>query len=51
MDVAGARAAGMRVAWLNRERQPWPAALGAPPELDAADLGVVAVWLEAQAGA
>lgn len=49
MDVAGARAAGMRVAWINRERQPWPAALGAPPELDAADLGVVADWLEAQA--
>lgn len=51
MDVAGARAAGMRVAWINRERRPWPAPLGAPPELDAADLGVVADWLEARAGA
>jgi putative hydrolase of the HAD superfamily len=50
MDVVGARAAGMRVAWINRERQTWPATLGAPPELDAADLGEVADWLEAQAG-
>ena len=48
LDVVGARAAGMRVAWINRERQPWPAPLGASPELDAADLGEVADWLEAQ---
>lgn len=49
MDVLGARAAGMRVAWINRERRPWPAPLGVTPELDAADLQEVANWLEAQA--
>lgn len=34
LDVAGARAAGMRTAWMNRRGEPWPA------ELPAADLSV-----------
>lgn len=47
MDVAGARDAGLRTAWINRHREAWPASLGAPPELDLADLGALADWLEA----
>lgn len=33
LDVAGARAAGMRVAWLNRHGDPWPGAAPAPVTL------------------
>lgn len=48
MDVVGAREAGLRTAWINRDGQPWPAGLGAPPELDLPDLAVLADWLETQ---
>lgn len=49
MDVAGARDAGLRTAWLNRQRAPWPTAMGEPPELDLPDMTALADWLEAQA--
>ena len=48
MDVAGARDAGLRTAWINREGQTWPAELGPAPELDLRDMGALADWLEAQ---
>jgi len=48
MDVAGARDAGLRTAWINRDGQPWPAELGAPPELDLRDMTALADWLDAQ---
>ena len=51
LDVAGARDAGLHTAWINRARQPWPEALGAPPDLDLPDLAVLADWLHAQPGA
>lgn len=47
LDVIGARAAGLRTAWINRAGLPWPTALGAPPELDLRDLGALADWLDA----
>jgi 2-haloalkanoic acid dehalogenase type II len=47
MDVVGARDAGLRTAWINRHGEAWPASLGAPPELDLADLGALADWLDA----
>jgi HAD superfamily hydrolase (TIGR01509 family) len=50
MDVRGAREAGLRSAWINRERRPWPVELGPPPELDLPDLTALADWLEAHAG-
>ena len=34
LDVAAARAAGLRTAWINRSQAPWP------PDLEAADLAV-----------
>ncbi|HET6432883.1 HAD-IA family hydrolase [Dyella sp.] len=49
LDVAGARAAGLRTAWINRRGEPWPEALGEPPELDLADLAALADWLETHA--
>ena len=51
MDMAGARDAGLRTAWINREGLPWPAELGQPPELDLRDMTALADWLEAQAPA
>ena len=48
MDVVGAREAGLRTAWINRDGQPWPAGLGAAPELDLPDLAALADWLETQ---
>ncbi|OOG50897.1 HAD family hydrolase [Rhodanobacter sp. C01] len=48
MDVAGARDAGLRTAWINRNGESWPNELGAPPELDLPDLATLADWLEAQ---
>ncbi len=47
MDMVGAREAGMRSAWINRERQPWPAYLGAAPDLDLPDMAALADWLDA----
>jgi putative hydrolase of the HAD superfamily len=46
MDVAGARDAGLRTAWINRAGAAWPDALGAPPELDLRELGALADWLD-----
>jgi putative hydrolase of the HAD superfamily len=46
LDVAGARAAGLRAAWINREGRPWPAELGPGPDLTLADLGALADWAE-----
>lgn len=48
MDVVGAREAGLRTAWINRDGRPWPAELGAPPELDLRDMTALANWLDAQ---
>lgn len=48
MDVVGARDAGLRTAWINRQGQPWPTALGSPPDLDLRDMTALADWLEAQ---
>lgn len=46
LDVCGARDAGLRTAWINRERRPWPTELGAPPDLDLPDMGALADWME-----
>lgn len=46
MDVVGAREAGMRSVWINRQREPWPVALGTGPELDLPDLTALADWLD-----
>lgn len=43
LDVAGARAAGLRTAWLNRDGQVWPHA--EPPEIELRDLGELVDWL------
>ena len=48
MDVAGARDAGLRTAWINRSGESWPTELGTPPELDLRDMSALADWLEAQ---
>lgn len=50
LDVCGARAAGLRTAWINRTGAPWPAALGEPAELELPDLTALADWLDAQPG-
>jgi putative hydrolase of the HAD superfamily len=50
-DVAGAHAAGLRAAWINRRGDPWPTALGPPPELDLPDLAALADWLETRPAA
>jgi putative hydrolase of the HAD superfamily len=47
--MVGARDAGLRTAWINRDGLPWPDELGAPPELDLRDMTALADWLEAQA--
>lgn len=44
LDVAGARAAGLRAAWLNRNGLAWPHA--EPPELELRDLGELVDWLQ-----
>ena len=49
LDVVGARAAGMRTAWINRLGEPWPGYLGPPPELDLPDMAALADWLERSA--
>ena len=48
MDICGARDAGLRTAWINREGRPWPAGMGPPPELDLPDMAALADWLDAQ---
>ncbi|EIL98318.1 HAD family hydrolase [Rhodanobacter thiooxydans] len=47
MDMAGARDAGLRTAWINRAGLPWPAELGVAPELDLRDMTELANWLDA----
>lgn len=49
LDVVGAREAGLKTAWINRSRAPWPEALGTAPDLDLADMAALADWLESQA--
>ncbi len=44
LDVAGARAAGLRTAWLNRSGEDWPHA--EPPDLALRDLGELVDWLQ-----
>jgi FMN hydrolase / 5-amino-6-(5-phospho-D-ribitylamino)uracil phosphatase len=46
LDICGARDAGLHTAWINRTQAPWPASLGAPPDLDLPDLGALADWLD-----
>ncbi|RCS28836.1 HAD family hydrolase [Rhodanobacter denitrificans] len=47
MDIAGARDAGLRTAWINRDGRPWPDELGPPPQLDLRNLTELADWLDA----
>ena len=47
MDMCGAREAGLRTAWINREGRPWPTGMGPPPELDLPDMAALADWLDA----
>jgi FMN hydrolase / 5-amino-6-(5-phospho-D-ribitylamino)uracil phosphatase len=44
-DVVGARAAGMRTVWLNRHGAAWQHD-EVVPDLEMADLGVLAAWLD-----
>ncbi len=46
MDIAGARDAGLRTAWINRDGRPWPNELGPPPGLDLRNLTELADWLD-----
>ncbi|MBS0375621.1 MAG: HAD-IA family hydrolase [Proteobacteria bacterium] len=48
-DVAGARAAGLQSAWVNRSGEPWPAALPRA-DLEVADLGELVVEVERRLG-
>lgn len=48
LDVGGARAAGLRTAWLNRDGAAW--SHGAAPDLEIRDLGELAHWMLARAG-
>ena len=49
MDMRGARDAGLRTAWINRDARAWPTDMGAPPELDLPDMSALVDWLDAQA--
>ena len=44
-DIEGARAAGMRTAWINRRGSAWT--LGVAPDLVVTDLGELARWFDA----
>jgi putative hydrolase of the HAD superfamily len=48
LDVAGARGAGLRSAWLNRSGGAWSD--GPAPDLEIRDLGELAEWVLARAG-
>jgi putative hydrolase of the HAD superfamily len=48
LDVIGARAAGLRTAWLNRAGATWPDS--AAPDLEIRDLGELARWIERHTG-
>ena len=43
-DVEGARRSGLRAAWVNRGKLPWPTE-HATPDLEVSDLGVLADFL------
>jgi putative hydrolase of the HAD superfamily len=45
-DVAGAACAGLRSAWINRDGRAW-AEIDPSPDLEFADLGALADWLDA----
>lgn len=47
MDMVGARDAGMRTAWVNRQGLRWPEAMGRPPDLDLRDMTQLANWFDA----
>ena len=47
LDMVGARDAGLRTAWINRQGEPWPPGMGPPPDLDLPDMAALADWLEA----
>lgn len=49
LDVAGARAAGLRCAWLNRDGRDWIGG-GDAPDMTVADLAALADWCERHAG-
>lgn len=49
-DVDGARMAGLRTAWMNRDGAPWPPGL-APADHEVADLDELVVLVERLAGA
>jgi putative hydrolase of the HAD superfamily len=44
--MVGARDAGLRTAWINRQGEPWPPGMGPPPDLDLPDMTALADWLE-----
>lgn len=46
LDIVGARRAGMRSCWINRERTRWPSGLPRP-DLEFATLSGLADWLDA----
>jgi FMN hydrolase / 5-amino-6-(5-phospho-D-ribitylamino)uracil phosphatase len=46
LDVVGARDAGLRTAWINRSKHPWPGLLGTAPDLDLPDLAALVDWLD-----
>ncbi len=48
LDMVGAREAGLRTAWINREGRPWPDGMGPPPDLDLPDMAALADWLDGQ---
>jgi len=50
LDVAGARDAGLRTAWLNRHAAGWPthAAVGVRADLELHDLTQLVRWFERQ---
>ncbi len=48
LDVLGARDAGLRTAWLNRNRRPWPYPKGPQPDLIVHDLAELDAWLSCQ---
>ena len=45
-DVEGARLAGLRTAWINREGARWPRTMP-PPDLEFTTLAALADWLDA----
>lgn len=46
LDVAGARDAGLRTAWLNRAGAAWPDAAGARADVELHDLAELVRWLD-----